>query len=190
MSVELTDFESDLLRLSIVHNRLETIYLEFPNHMKSGRRELFVRHLFREITIEQLHNFIRIRKDLVKNSVFEKLDNILKVMIEPILEYEEPIKKLRNNYVSHIQEEGRKFKTTSNEIILEYNFPTAFSFYAYLAGLVSYYCVIVKSNFKKEYSKSAKKYESMAGELIKISSGFKMEEVDKKIQDIMSKLQD
>ena len=30
----------------------------------------------------------------------------------------------------------------------------------------------------------------MAGKLIKISSGFKMEDVDKKIQDIMSKLQD
>ena len=182
MSVKLTDFESDLLRLSIVHNRLESIYLEFPNHMKSGRRKLFLRHLFREVTIEQLHNFIIIRTDLVQNTEFQKLDNIIKILIEPILEYEELIKELRHNYIAHIQESGRKFRKTTNKIILEYNFPTSFSFYAYLAGLVSYYSVIVKNNFKKEYNKTAKKYEALAGKLIEINSGFKMKDTDKKIR--------
>ena len=190
MSIKLTDFESDLLRLSIVHNRLESIYLEYPNHMKQSRHELFVRHLFREITVEQLHNFIRVRYDLVRNVEFKKLDNIIKILIEPVLEYKQPIKELRDNYVAHIQESGRKFRKTSNEIILEYNFSTSFSFYAYLAGSVSYYSVIVKNNFKKEYNKTAKKYAALSGELIKISSGFKMKDTDKKIKEIISTLPD
>ncbi|AFS82567.1 hypothetical protein [Candidatus Nitrosopumilus sediminis] len=188
MSVKLTDFESDLLRLSIVHNRFESIYLEYPNHMVEGRKALFLKHLFREIVVEQLHNFIKIRNDLRKNSKFEKLDEIIKIMVEPILEHKKPIKELRNNYVSHIQEGGRKFKETTNEIVLKYNFPTSFSFYQYLAGLVSYYSLIVKNNFKEEYKKSAKKYEAIRGEQIQINSGFKMKDVDDKIQKILFEL--
>jgi hypothetical protein len=188
MSVKLNDFESDLLRLSIVHNRFESIYLEFPNHMKEGRKALFLRHLFREVVVEQLHNFIKIRKDLLKNSKFEKLDDIIQVMVGPILEHKKPIKELRNNYVSHIQEEGRRFKETTNEIVLKYNFPTSFSFYQYLAGLAAYYCLIVKYNFKEEYKKTGKKYEAIRGELIKIDSGFKMNDVDNKIQKMMYEL--
>lgn len=187
MTVELTDFESDLIRLSVVHNRLESIYLEYPNHMIEGKKELFLRHLFREITVEQLHNFIKIRRDLIKNSKFKELDSIIKELIEPILEFKKPIKELRNNYVAHIQEEGRKFKETTNEIILKYNFPTSFSFYAYLSGIASYYCLIVKNNFKKEYKKSGEKYEVIRGELIKIDSGFKMKDVEGKIHKTISK---
>ena len=68
LSVKLTNFESDLLRLCIVWGRVMTIFDEYPKHMKKGNHELFVRHLFREIAVEQLHNFIRIRKDYNHNN--------------------------------------------------------------------------------------------------------------------------
>ena len=57
--------------------------------------------------VEQLHNFIRIRKDLVENSKFKKLDDIIKVLIEPILEHEIPIKQIRNQYVCTHSRRGR-----------------------------------------------------------------------------------
>ena len=150
MSGELTDFESNLLRLCVVWGRVMTIFKEYPNHMKTGMHELLVRHLFREVTVEQLHNFIKIRKDLLQNAEFKKLDDIIKVLIKPILEHEKPIKELRHNYVAHIQEDGRKFKVMMNDIILKYNLPTTFSFYRFMTGLVFYYCGIVERNFSKD----------------------------------------
>ena len=75
MCAKLTDFESDLLRLCIIWGRVMTIFKEYPNHMKAGMHELFVRHLLREVTVEQLHNFIKIRNDLLQNSEFKKLDD-------------------------------------------------------------------------------------------------------------------
>jgi len=79
MTAKLTDFESNLLRMCIVWGRLFTIFKEYPNHMKQGQHELFVRHLLREVTVEQLHNFIKIRNDLLRDPDFRKLDKIIKI---------------------------------------------------------------------------------------------------------------
>lgn len=190
MSSKLTDFEADLLRLCIVWGRVMTIFQEYPNHMKKGDHELYVRHLFREITVEQLHNFIKIRKDLVKNPKFKKLDDIIKVLIEPILEFEIPIAKMRNQYVAHIQEEGgKKFKVMMNDIILKYKLPTTFSFYCYMSGLAYFYCGVVERNFTKEWDKAFKKYNAKLGVAMSISSGFKMKDAQKKINEILAPMQ-
>ncbi|NIP62219.1 MAG: hypothetical protein GWN01_16260, partial [Nitrosopumilaceae archaeon] len=178
MSVKLTDFESNLLRLCIVWGRVMTIYKEYPNHMKKGTHELMVRHLFREVTVEQLHNFLKIRKDLLQNPDFKKLDDIIKVLVEPILDNEKPIKELRHNYVAHIQEKGRNFDVMMNDIIVKYNLPTAFSFYRYMTGLVFYYCGIIERNFSKEWNNAMKKYDAKLGVGISVNSGFKMNKVD------------
>ena len=89
---KLTDFESDLLRLCIVWGRVMTIFDEYTNHTKTGMKELMIRHLLREVLVEQLHNFIKIRKDLRRNPDFKKLDDIIKILVEPILDKEKPIK--------------------------------------------------------------------------------------------------
>ncbi len=189
MGVNLSDFESDLLRLCIIWIRAMTIYKEYPKHMIKNEHELMVRHLFREVTVEQLHNFIKIRKDLLTNQEFKKLDDIVKPLVEPILQYEEPIKKLRNQYVAHIQEESRKFELMMNDIILEYSFPTSFSYYRYMTGLVFFYCGIIERNFKTEWDKAMKKYNAKSGIGISITSGFKMKDVERKITDILSPMQ-
>jgi len=189
MSAKLTDFESDLLRLCIVWGRVMTIFKEYPNHMKTGMHELLVRHLLREVTVEQLHNFIKIRKDLLRNPDFRKLDDIIKVLIEPILEHKKPIKELRHNYVAHIQEKGRNFDVMMNDIIVKYDLPTTFSFYRYMTGLVFYYCGIVERNFSTEWDKAMKKYNAKLGVAMRVNSGFKMKDVDKKIREILSPMQ-
>lgn len=189
MTSKLTDFESNLLRLCIVWGRVMTIFKEYPKHMKTGMHELLVRHLFREVTIEQLHNFIKIRKDLLQNPEFKKLDDIIKVLIEPILEHEKPIKELRHNYVAHIQEKGRNFDVLMNDIIIKYTLPTTFSFYCFMTGLVFYYCGIVERNFSTEWDKAMEKYNAKLGVAMRVSSGFKMKDVDKKIREILSPMQ-
>jgi len=186
---KLTDFESDLLRLCIVWGRVMTIFDEYTIHTKSGMKELMIRHLLREVLVEQLHNFIKIRMDLRRNSDFKKLDDIIKILVEPILEKEKPIKELRHNYVAHIQEKGRNFDVMMNDIILKYSLPTSFSFYRLMAGLAYFYCGIVERNFSTEWDNAMKKYNAKLGVAMSVSSGFKMKDVDKKIQSIIAPLQ-
>ena len=189
MTAKLTNFESDLLRLCIVWGRVMTIFYEYPKHMIKGEHELMVRHLFREVAVEQLHNFIKIRSDLVQNPEFKKLDDIIKVLIEPILEHEKPIKELRHNYVAHIQEDGRNFKIMMNDIIIKHNFPTSYSYYRYMTGLVFYYCGIVERNFSQEFDRAMNKYNSKLGVAMSITCGFEMKDVDKKIRELIAPLQ-
>ena len=87
MSVKLPPFESNLVRLMLVSYRLMAIHHEFPNQMKPTSDALFIRSVFREVAIEQLHNFVKIRLDLLRNPNFKKLDDIIKVVIEPILQH-------------------------------------------------------------------------------------------------------
>jgi len=114
VSVKLPVFESNLVRLMIVNYRLMAIHHEFPNQMIDSQHALFVRSLFRDVAVEQLHNFMKIRTALLENPSFVKLDDIIKEVIAPILEKEEPITELRHNYVAHIQEQGRRFKEMKN----------------------------------------------------------------------------
>ena len=153
--------------------------------MIRGTHELLMRHLLREVTVEQLHNFIKIRRDLLKNPEFRKLDGIIKPLIESILQYEEPIKELRNQYVAHIQEESRKFELMMNDIILDHDFPTAFSYYRYMMGLVVFYSGIIEQNYKKEWDRAMQKYNAKSGVGVSVASGFKMKDVEKKIGEIM-----
>ena len=185
----LSEFESNLVRLMIVTFRFQAIHHEYPNQMKKTSDAMLVRALFRDVTVEQLVNFIKIRNDLRKNPEFKKVDDTAKVLIQPILDKETPLKKMRNNYVSHIQEDGRKFKEMMGDIVLKYNLPTNWAYWSYLAGLAFMYFGLVDANFKKESDKAEKKYHAKAGFPITISSGFKMNDVIPKIGKILNPLQ-
>jgi len=182
MSVNLTDFESDIMRLLIVALRFQAIHHEFPNQMKKTKDALLVRAVLREYAIIQLHNFLIIRNDLLKNSNFKKLDDVIKPLIQPILVQKEGIKQMRHNYVAHIQERGRKFRVMMNDIVFRYNLPTDWATWNYLSGLAWLYFGFVDGNFKKEADKAERKYNAKVGHAITISSGFKMKDVNSQIQ--------
>ena len=186
MSVNLSDFESGVLRLLIIWIRLMTIYNEFPNQMKKGKHETLVRGMLRENTVQHLHSFLKIRNDLLREPDFRDLDTILRPLVDPILQYKRPIHLLRNEYIAHIQDKGNKFKLLINDIISRYQFPTNFAFYCLMAGLAYFYCGIVEQNFKKEWDKALKKYEARSGVPLSISSGFKLNDVQKKLGRIVN----
>ena len=189
MNDKLPEFEANLVRLMLVSYRLMAIHHEFPNQMKTGSDALFVRSLFREVAIEQLHNFIRIRSDLIQNLKFKKLDDIIKEVVEPILQREEPIAELRHNYVAHIQEDGRNFKVMMNDIVLEYDLPTNWAYWSYLCGLAFIYYGMVENNFSNECNRAEKLYYAKSGVALKITSGFEMEDVVRKMGEIVNPIQ-
>ncbi|OLB91699.1 MAG: hypothetical protein AUH25_02025 [Thaumarchaeota archaeon 13_1_40CM_38_12] len=180
----LTDFESDLLRLVFVEYRALAIFNEFPNQMIKDHHHLLVRSVFREMATAQLHNFIIIHKDLLRYPEFKKLDDVIHSLVKPILDLEEPIKLLRHNYVSHVQEGGRKFELTIQEICEKYKLPSAWGYWRYLCGLVFFYIEIIHANFFQEYNKAHEKYNAMSGEQLVIPSDIKMNNSLEKIAEI------
>ncbi|MCH7560766.1 MAG: hypothetical protein IIC67_05265 [Thaumarchaeota archaeon] len=185
MSAILTDFESNIMRLLIVALRFQGIHHEFPNQMKPTKDALLVRGILREYAVIQLHNFMIIRKDLLKNPKFQKFDDAIKPLIQPILDHEIGIKQMRHNYIAHIQEKGRKFKVMMNDIVLKYNLPTDWATWNYFSGLAWFYFGLVDNNFKKEADKAEKKYNAKVGQSITVSSGFKMKDVSSQISKIL-----
>ena len=64
----------------------------------------------REYTVINLVNFVKVRIYLCKDEDFNKLDAIIKPLVKPVLKYKTGIFALRNQYIAHVQEEGRKFE--------------------------------------------------------------------------------
>ena len=188
MSGELTDFESNLMRLLIVALRFQAIYFTFPKNMGETPDAVLVRSLLRESAIQQLHNFMKIRKDLITNSEFKKLDDRINVLIQPILVHEEGITEMRNNYVAHIQENRRNFSEMMNDIVKKYNLPTDWASWTYFTGLAWHYWGFVDTNFKEENNHAHEKYETRVGVPITITSGFEMNDVESKIGEILKPL--
>lgn len=186
---ELEKFESDMIRLLLVWLRLMTVHKEYPKLTETGQHGNLVRNIFREYTVINLVSFIKVRRDLVKHEDFRKLDDVIKPLVDPILEHEDPIFQLRNQYLAHVQEDGRKFEVLINDIIQKYHFPTNNGFYRYLAGLTYFYSAIVERNFKKIWDDALAKYDARAGESVTISSGFKMEDTDKKLSDMLKPIE-
>lgn len=181
---DFTDFESNILRLLIVALRFQAIHHEFPNQMSLTKDKMLVRAMLREYAIIQLHNFLKIRKDLLKNIEFKNLDDVIKPLIQPILDNENGIGKMRHNYIAHIQEEGRNFRIMMNDIVLEYNLPTDWASWSYFSGLAWYYYSLVDVNFKEQMDKAMELYEAKVGQPITNTLGFKMDEVISKMNDV------
>jgi len=180
-----TDFESNIMRLLIVALRFQAIHHEFPNQMKNTKDALLVRGVLREYAVIQLHNFLIIRKDLLQDTNFRKLDNVIKPLIQPILNNITGIKQMRHNYIAHIQEKGRKFKTMMNDIVIKYNLPTDWASWNYFSALAWFYYGLVDHNFKKETDKANRKYYAKLGQAVTISSGFKMKDVSEQISRLL-----
>lgn len=111
-----------------------------------------------------MDNFIVIREELLKNNKFKKLDGCLTQLWEPILDLKTPIRKIRNNYIAHIQDEKyikNSFDLMIQDIIDSHQVPTSWGFWIMLAGLVMLYGGAVRLNLKKEWDVASKKYVSL-----------------------------
>ena len=65
---QLSEFESDMMRLHWVAIRLEVLYNGFHNYKIKDDEEGWFKNALREYMIIQFHNFIKIRNSLIKQS--------------------------------------------------------------------------------------------------------------------------
>ena len=184
MTIELEKFEAGLIRFVFVGYRFTTIYSEFPKHDKTDPHSTAVKSLFREFTIEQLHNLLKIRADMLKIPEFKKLDDVISPIIKPIIDCTKPIKLIRSNYISHVQDGDRKFNLGLQEIYEKHTFPTAFGFYQFLCGLAMVYTNLVEINFWKESNRSNKKYDTLMGMSLPVYSPHTLKNYREKIHEI------
>lgn len=182
--MELEKFEAGLIRFMFVKYRFTTIYFEFPNHDKKDPHSIAVKGLFREFAIEQLHNLLKIRRDMLKNPNFKKLDDIISPIIKPIIDFARPIEIIRSNYISHVQDGDRKFKLGLQEICEKYKFPTVFGFYQFLCGLAMFYTNLVEVNFWNESNVAHKKYQTLMGMPLPVYSSHTLKNYKEKIREI------
>ncbi len=109
--------------------------------------------------IVQFYNFIKVRNDLIKDPKIKIVDESLKPCWEQIIKFQEPITQLRHQYISHIQEDDRRFKKTINEIIDEYQFPTKLGEALFMVGCILIYCDVIRGNFETEWKNAVKKHD-------------------------------
>jgi hypothetical protein len=160
--MELTDFEASLVKLQWVWFRLQGIYHFAPKIPLDNQDNKLFSQIVREMIMIQLDNFIVVRKKLLQNKQFRKLDSFLDLLSKPIMDKEKPIRLLRNNYIAHIQDKKKPFELMVQEIVDKYEVPTSFGDWVFLAGCAGFYSGIVNVNFKDETDKAIAKYESLS----------------------------
>lgn len=158
----LTDFEASLVKLQWVWFRLQCIYHFAPKIPLDTRDNKLFSQIVREMIMIQLDNFIVVRRKLLQNKEFRKLDSCLDLLSKPIMEKEKPIKLLRNNYIAHIQDKEKPFELMVQEIVDKYEVPTSFGDWVFLAGCAGFYSGTVNINFKDETDKAIAKYEAQS----------------------------
>lgn len=184
--MKLTQFEGAIIRLDIVNYRLVAIDTEFPHHAEKNRHSQAVKNILRDAAIEQLYNLIKIRDDMLKEPRFKSIDDSLECIIQPIIIHREPIKKIRNNYISHIQEKDNRFSVTIQEIHEKHNFPMKFAFFKFLCGLGIHYINFILANFKKEVSHAREKHRNNMPAPLPIPCEYTFDNIDAKIDEILT----
>ena len=161
--ISLTRFESNLMRLGWIGDRLAIIYEQFPN-IKQPIQNYNFKSTTTEYAIIQLWNFIKIRESLLKDfkdNGQPLLDKCLMPMWVPILEHKKAIKEIRHKYIAHLQETKKPFNPFIEEIIQTENFPNTVGDLRLMFGCGWGYQVLVKSVFKEEWKKASKKYTAL-----------------------------
>jgi len=156
----MTTFEANLMRLGWVGDRMAIMYKEYPN-IDSDTIEYNYKSLATEYIISQLWNFIKIRESLLndlKSLNKEKIDQCLTDLWSPIFDNKIAIKKIRHNYVSHLQEVEKPFNPFIETIITDTEFPNNAGDILLFTWCVWSYKEFIKKIFKNEWSRAEKKF--------------------------------
>lgn len=161
--VQFTKLDSDLLRIHWIVERMTHLYNEFPN-LKLVENKYNFSSMIREFAILQIMNFLKSRELILKSFVDENkkdLDPALRHVIEPILNFDEAFKQIRNGYVAHIQDnlsKGEPFEMNIHHISAKYKLPSSAGDIRMMIGRVRLYCEFVLHNFQNEYKIALDKY--------------------------------
>lgn len=157
-----SEFEAALLRLHWIHTRTYFLWQEIPN-LKSVPGEYSFPSLVQEYAVTQLANFFPARCSILKHLVTlgkKDLDPSIRHIIEPLLEHERTIVKLRDSYIAHIQtnlKNEEPFEIQIYEILSKSKFPAAIGDIRMFVGRARLYIELIRLNFKQEMEDALKK---------------------------------
>ena len=159
--MKLTKFEANLYRFASLEGSFHQLFLEFPK-IEEGKTFYSFKSLIRELAVIKLHSFLKARELFLEDlsSADKKMvDASLSPLWEPIFKQKEAIRLLRNKYLAHMQEEGKKsFDLTREEILYNTKAKTSWNDITYYCGCALNYCKFIRANFQKEYESARGKY--------------------------------
>lgn len=148
-----------LLRLTLSEIKLVAIYQNEDLVAARDREAGFLRSVLRDSIILNLHNLLQARRDLMSDPRYRCLDELLTPLIGPILDVKTPIKKLRDEYIAHIQEHRRPFKGHIQDIIDRHMLDMHYEYWLSLARSAASYAMFVQANYAGVMTKAERKYD-------------------------------
>lgn len=158
MAARIDKREGALPRLMWREIRLVAIYQNEGLVVARGRKAGLLRSVLRESIILNPYNFLKARTDLMCDPRYKDLDETLAPLIDPILNVETPIIKLRDRYIAHIQERGRPFRVRIQDIVDEHMLDMNYAYWLSLARSAASYAMFIQTNCADIMAEAERKY--------------------------------
>lgn len=158
--IKLTKFEADLVRLNWIESRFQYMFKEYQKAMPKKNFDFSFASVLREYAMIQLLNFIEARKNMIKTikqKRFHSIDKVLGPQWKPIFEHEKGIREIRNSYLGHIQNWGKSFEITIEELSEQYQIPNTKGDMLFLISCAMQYSELIKTCYPTESIKARKK---------------------------------
>ena len=152
-------FEGALLRLMWSQLKLVAIYQNVDTIDGSGKNARNFRGVLRDSIIVNLHNFLRARKDMLDDPRYRDLDGRLDPLIRPILDVKTPIKRLRDEYIAHVQERRKPFGARIQDIVDRHLLDMHEEYWLALARSAATYAMYVQANYADRIAAVVRRYD-------------------------------
>ena len=160
MSRGLEPFESCLIRLDAIASKCDILGRDSWYHLESEHEDQIARSILHESMILHAYHFIKVRKDMLCNSRFKKIDDIAKPLVHVAIKHESAINKVRDTYVAHAQEKGR-FQRMPVDVFAKHGTPVGHADWVFLMQGIRAYGRFVGHSFEAELEAARKKYQTM-----------------------------
>ena len=159
MTRGLEPFESCLMRLDAIASKCAVLGRDSWHRLESEHEDQIARSILHESMILHAYHFIKVRKDMLCNARFRKIDNIAKPLVSVAIKHESAINKVRDTYVAHAQEKGR-FQRTHLDAFAEHGTPVGHADWVFLMQGIRAYGRCVSHIFGAELEAARKKYQA------------------------------
>lgn len=171
-------FESCLLRLDAIASKCDLLGRDSWYRLDSKHETQLARSILHESMILHAYHFIKVRKDMLCNARFKKIDDIAQRLVSVAIKHESAITQVRDTYVAHVQEKGR-FKRTPEAVFAEHGTPSDHADWILLMRGIRAYGLFVVNNFGAELKAAREKYRTMPRPAAKRSEPAPDQEFDK-----------
>lgn len=178
--------ESCLLRLDVIAVKCDTLLWMFRRCLEDNDGGRRARALLFENMILQANNFNKVRKEMCGDIRFGKIDCTARPLVRMAVCHERSIRRVRNEYVAHVQE-GKRFEKTLEDILDEQKTPSRFADWIMLMLNIRKYGFVMAANFEEEFEAAGIKYDAQSSESTR--SGISINDVEGESRRIFAAVQ-